>query len=56
MWLKNIIKFMMKKSIKLIHLNIVDKQDKIVKIWYKALLEFPLYDYNMQSSIKYEIN
>ena len=27
--------------------NIASKRDKIIKIWYKVLLEFPLYDYNM---------
>ena len=27
--------------------NLVSKRDKFIKIWYKALLEFLLYDYNI---------
>ena len=26
--------------------NLESKKEKILNIWYKALLEFPLYDYN----------
>ena len=26
--------------------NLESKKEKILSIWYKALLEFPLYDYN----------
>ena len=31
---------------KIIDSNLESKKDKILNIWYKALLEFPLYDYN----------